>query len=63
METFDSTNNIVVSEGRLTALVGVKDLVVVQADGVTLVCEKSRSQEIKALLAKLRAQQNRDAIL
>ena len=63
VETLDSANNIVVSEGRLTALVGVKDLVVVQADGVTLVCDKSRSQEIKALLAKLRAQKNRDAIL
>ena len=61
--TFESANNIVVSEGRLTALVGVKDLVVVQADGVTLVCEKSRSQEIKGLLAKLRAQNSRDAIL
>ena len=63
VETLDSANNIVVSEGRLTALVGVKDLVVVQAEGVTLVCDKSRSQEIKALLAKLRAQKNRDAIL
>lgn len=63
VETFDSARNIVVSEGRLTALVGVRDLVVVQADGVTLVCDKSRSQEIKALLAQLRAQKNRDAIL
>ena len=58
-----SGGNIVVSEGRLTALVGVRDLVVVQADGVTLVCDKSRSQEIKALLAELRAQKNRDAML
>ncbi len=63
VEVMDSARNIVVSEGRLTALVGVKDLVVVQADGVTLVCDKSRSQEIKALLAKLREQKNRDAIL
>lgn len=63
VEAFDSSCNIVVSEGRLTALVGVKDLVVVQADGVTLVCDKSRSQEIKALLAKLRTQKNRDSIL
>ncbi len=59
----ESGGNIVVSEGRLTALVGVRDLVVVQAEGVTLVCDKSRSQEIKALLAQLRAQKNRDAIL
>ena len=63
VEVLDSARNIVVSAGRLTALVGVKDLVVVQADGVTLVCDKSRSQEIKALLAKLRTQKNRDAIL
>ena len=62
VEAFDSARNIVVSEGRLTALVGVKDLVVVQAEGVTLVCDKSRSQEIKALLASLRAQK-RDSIL
>ena len=41
--------------GRLTALVGVKDLIVVQAEGVTLVCDKAHSQDIKALVAKLRA--------
>jgi mannose-1-phosphate guanylyltransferase len=63
VETHDSGHNIVVSEGRLTALVGVQNLVVVQADGVTLVCDKSRAQEIKALLAKLRGQPNREAIL
>jgi mannose-1-phosphate guanylyltransferase len=63
VETLESANNIIVSEGRLTALVGVQDLVVVQADGVTLVCAKDRSQEIKSLLAKLRMQKNRDSIL
>lgn len=63
VEALDSDHNIVVSEGRLTALVGVRNLVVVQADGVTLVCEKPRAQELKALLAKLRTQKSRDAIL
>ena len=63
VEVLDSTRNIVVSEGRLTALVGVKDLVVVQAEGVTLVCDKSRAQDIKSLLTALRSQPNRDAIL
>ena len=63
VEAIDSDHNIVVSEGRLTALIGVSNLVVVQAEGVTLVCEKSRSQELKALLAKLRTQKNRDAML
>ena len=63
VEALDSAGNIVVSDGRLTALVGVKDLVVVQAEGVTLVCHKSRSQELKALLGRLRAQPNRDKML
>lgn len=63
VEALDCAGNIVVSEGRLTALVGVRDLVVVQAEGVTLVCHKSRAQELKALLGRLRAQPNRDGIL
>lgn len=61
--TIDSARNIVVSPGRLTALVGVQNLVVVQADGVTLVCAKEHSQDIKGLLAKLREQGNRDSML
>ena len=60
---YGSEHNIVVSEGHLTALVGVKDLVVVQAEGVTLVCDKSRSQDIKGLLGLFRTQQNRESIL
>lgn len=63
VETLDSARNIVVSDGRLTALVGVDDLVVVQAEGVTLVCSKERSQDIKGLLARLRGQSNRENIL
>lgn len=62
-EILDSQRNIVVSEGRLTALVGVRDLVVVQTAGVTLICEKTRSQEIKELLARLRDQPSRAYIL
>lgn len=63
MEGLDASRNIVISEGRLTALIGVQDLVVVQAEGVTLICAKSRSQEIKKLLAKLRTQQHRAGLL
>ena len=61
--SLESSGNIVYSPNRLTALVGVRDLVVVQADGVTLVCSKDRSQELKALLIKLRKQPNRDTVL
>lgn len=51
----DAKNNIVYSKDRLTALVGVADLIVVQADGVTLVCPKDRAQDVKPLLNKMRA--------
>jgi mannose-1-phosphate guanylyltransferase len=49
-----SAGNIVFSRGHVTALVGVEDLVVVQAPGVTLVCAKDRAQEIKKLVETLR---------
>ena len=50
----DASGNIVVSPGRLTALIGVSDLVVVQAEGVTLVCPKDRAQDIKPLVQNLK---------
>ena len=62
-ESLDATGNIVMSRGRLTALIGVRDLIVVQADGVTLVCEKARSQDIKKLVEQLRATQRYDKVL
>lgn len=52
-ESMDSSGNIVVSEGRLTALIGVDDLVVVNAAGATLVCHKSRVQDVKAMVRRL----------
>lgn len=51
---WSAEGNIVVSKDRVTALVGVKDLVVVQADGVTLVCHRDHAQNIKKLLEVLR---------
>jgi|LSQX01.2.fsa_nt_gb mannose-1-phosphate guanylyltransferase len=59
----ESSQNIVHSHDRLTALVGVKDLIVVQTDEVTLVCAKERAQDIKTLIAELRAQPGRNKIL
>ena len=47
-------NNIVFSEkGRLTAVLGVDDLIVVQTEDATLVCPRSKAQDIKKLVAKL----------
>ncbi len=53
-ETIDAAGNIVVSKGHLTAIIGVDDLVVVQAEGATLVCHKSRAQDVKQMVQALR---------
>lgn len=50
-----SSGNIVYSKDRLTALVGVKDMIVVQAEDVTLVCRRDQAQDVKKLLEQVRA--------
>ncbi len=62
-ESVDSGGNIVVSEGRVTALLGVRDLMVIHADGVTLVCPKSRAQDLKKLVQHLKSTGHYDQIL
>lgn len=42
-------------DGRLTALLGVNDLIVVHANGVTLVAPRHRAEEVKRLVAELGA--------
>ncbi|MGA0369555.1 MAG: mannose-1-phosphate guanylyltransferase [Kiritimatiellia bacterium] len=52
-EMLVSEENIVYSRDRLTACVGVRDLIVVQAEGVTLVCAKDQAQAIKQMVKRL----------
>ena len=52
-EPMESGNNIVISEKRLTALIGVSGLVVVQSDNATLICPKERSEDVKKLLRRI----------
>ena len=52
-EQIESKNNIVMSENRLTALVGVRGLVVVQSENATLVCPRERAEEVKKLLRRI----------
>lgn len=51
----DSRGNVVISENRLTALIGVEDLVVVHAEHATLICPKSRAQDVKQMVQQLAA--------
>jgi mannose-1-phosphate guanylyltransferase len=59
----DAAGNIVYSKGRLTALIGVQDLVVVQAEEVTLICPRERAQDIKKMVEKLRQRGGYDQVL
>ena len=53
-EVLDGANNIVYSrDDHLTACMGVSDLIVVQAEGVTLVCAKDKAQSLKQLVKSL----------
>jgi mannose-1-phosphate guanylyltransferase len=45
-----SSNTIAVSSGRLVALCGLKDIVVVETADAVLVCHKDSVQDIKSLL-------------
>jgi mannose-1-phosphate guanylyltransferase len=63
VESLESSGNIVLSNDRMTALVGVDNLVVVQAEGVTLVCPKDRAQDIKKMVVALREKGGYDELL
>jgi mannose-1-phosphate guanylyltransferase len=54
-ESVNSRDNIVLSNNHLTTLVGVRDLIVVQAPGVTMICPKDRAQDVKKLVEKLKS--------
>lgn len=52
-------NNIVFSsEGHLTAVLGIDDLIVVNTPDATLVAPKAKAQEIKAVLKRIEALKN-----
>ncbi len=57
-ELLDAHSNIIISDEKLVALIGVSDLVVVQHQGVTLVCQKKYAQDVKKMVAKLKECKN-----
>jgi mannose-1-phosphate guanylyltransferase/mannose-6-phosphate isomerase len=59
--TMDTGNCVVHSDGRLTALLGVEDLVVVATPDAVLVLPRERAQEVKDLVAKLKAARRKEA--
>lgn len=63
LQQLDSSGNIVVSGDRLTALIGVEDMVVVQTDKVTLICPKDRAQDVKKMVDRLESLSGYDGVL
>lgn len=57
----DSTNCYVRSDGTLTALLGVKDLVVVTTQDAILVAHKDSVQNVKKIVKRLKAQNRSEA--
>jgi mannose-1-phosphate guanylyltransferase/mannose-6-phosphate isomerase len=53
--TMDARNCIVHSDGRLTTMIGVDDLVVVSTSDAVMVVPRARAQEVRELTAKLKA--------
>jgi mannose-1-phosphate guanylyltransferase/mannose-6-phosphate isomerase len=58
----DARNCMVYSDGRLTTLIGVDDLVVVATSDAVMVVPRSRAQEVRELVAKLKADKRPEAV-
>ncbi len=51
----DSSGCTIDTDGPLTAVLGLKDMVVVHAKGAILVCPKARAQDVKLIVDQLKA--------
>lgn len=59
--TIESSANYVYSNNRLTALVGISDLVVINTEDSTLVAHKSRSEDVKKIVNFLNSEKRVEA--
>jgi mannose-1-phosphate guanylyltransferase len=58
----DSNGNLVVTEKRVAALVGVDDLIVVETADALLVCRRDRAQDVKRVIDELERRGWRDVL-
>lgn len=49
----DARDNIIISENKLIAAVGIEELIIVDTDDALLVCAKDRAQDVKEVVALL----------
>jgi mannose-1-phosphate guanylyltransferase/mannose-6-phosphate isomerase len=53
--TVDTSGSLLISEGRLLATVGVKDVMVIETADAVLVAHRDHAQDVKRVVEKLRA--------
>ncbi len=58
----ESSDNILLATDRLVALVGVRDLIVVDTPDALLVCSKAEAQKIKQIISRLEDQGRSDLL-
>lgn len=58
--TTDSNNNMILGSDRLVSTIGVQNLIVVDTPDVLLISEKGRSQDVKKVVEKLKADKRKE---
>lgn len=55
VKVYESEGNIInVPNGKLVAIKGVRDLIIVESDNILLICDKNKEQEVKQITTDLR---------
>jgi mannose-1-phosphate guanylyltransferase len=52
--TISSQNNLIHTNGRLVAMVGIDDMIVIDTEEIIMIAPKSRSQDVKKLVERLK---------
>ena len=61
--TIDTNNCFINSNHCLTATIGVKDLIIVNTDDALLICDNTRSQDVKKIVEVLKQSKREESIL
>ena len=60
--TFDTSDTLVHSDGRMVAVVGLDNVIVVDTKDALLVCSKSHAQSVKKIVEKLKEDKREDLL-
>jgi mannose-1-phosphate guanylyltransferase/mannose-6-phosphate isomerase len=61
--TINTSNCYIDNEYSLTAVIGLKDLIIVNTDDALLVCDNTKSQDVKKIVEGLKLQKREEIIL